>query len=330
MSFPVTIRSIDQEDAAALTEWDRCVVSSPQGSGFFLSGWAVGLRHHLGRNCRMIGIFQQDRLVGGLVLSEFGRWGVRGARRPFATPFCHPFFHESLPDDAVRTAGQALHQYLLRSYHLFTLTSSYFNTAEHAMVDGAQGVTDKWTMLLDLRDLPSLWDRFQSELRNRIRKARKLGMVVQPAKDTSEFYRHYVELFADQGRRVSFSAGQFADFCQSLSRRDLGQVYEARDRSGDLHVAALITWDARRAYYTLSATQKALRHSGANALLLWEIFERLACRIQTFDMVGLNLPTITRFKRRFRGEEIRYPEYAYFAHSWVKLGWQAYKMIGSK
>ena len=132
-------------------------------------------------------------------------------------------------------------------------------------------------------------------------------------------------MFSGIGKTVPFSERQMTAFCRRLLNARLGWLFEARDAAGRLHVAAFITLDPCRAYYTLSASDPQLRASGANCLLLWEIFERLGQEgVETFDMLGLNLPSITRFKRRCRGTEFPYYETTWFSSWWRRYARACY------
>lgn len=327
MSGRLQIRAIDLNDGPSMETWDHCVQQSSQGFCFAQGGWLLAQRIHLNQKIQALGVFEGERLIGGLPLVEFGRWGIRGARRPWATPYNHPFFLNSLSDTTIQDARATLQHFLPARYHFVSIASSYL-TSERPLQSAPYHIRTKATILLDTSNLKDLWDRFQSELRNRIRKARKLGITVCEAGALDEFYDLYLNLFSAQGRRVPFTRDQFDGFCRAVKAGGLGNIFEARDPRGRLHVAALITWDAHTGYYTLSASHPELRKSGANGLLLWEVFERLSGQVNRFDMIGANLPSITRFKNRFRGETVTYFESSYFSKSWLRPGLQLLHRLG--
>lgn len=322
MDNTLQVRVVDLLDGESRGAWDQCVLQSPQGTCFDRAAWLNAQRLYLKQKIRAVGIYDQDALVGGMTLLEVQHWGIRGARRPWATPFNHLFLMDTLSPQRTRECVSVLMNKILTRYHLVSVTTSYLDPSTGLYESSAHQTRTKATILLDISDSTTLWKRFQSELRNRIRKARKIGIVIREAESLEEFYTLYINLFAAKGRRVPYSKDQFCAFCQAIETSGEGRVFEARDAQGRLHVAALITWDTHAGYYTLSASHPELRKSGANSLLLWEICQRLSSRIRRFDLVGANLPTITRFKSRFRGETVTYREYSFYGDTWLRPGLQ--------
>jgi hypothetical protein len=329
-------REIDLKAPEAARAWDAFVDQSPQRMCFYRTAWIGGLNRHLGQNNVVIGAYKGEELIGGIALSQYGKLGVRGVRRPFATPYCNSIFHRSLDKEEVRGTTRELLRFLRSRYHIVSITHSFLpvrqtglscaadDSAEHAGT-----IRKKWTLVLKLNDLEEVWKRFDSELRNRIRKAQKEGITVAQARATDDFYRLYEAMFRAQGKRVPFGQEQLWELCEELRSEEVGRVYEARDAEGRLHAAALITFDARMGFYTLSAAAPELRRSGANSLLLWGIFRDLSSPIRSFDMVGANLRSITRFKERFGGELVEYPEHTYYSSVLVRLAERSYDKLRS-
>jgi lipid II:glycine glycyltransferase (peptidoglycan interpeptide bridge formation enzyme) len=322
-------REIDLNAPESARAWDAFVDQSPQRMCFYKTAWIGGLNRHLGQNNVVIGAYEGKELIGGIALSQYGKFGVRGVRRPFATPYCNPIFHRSLDKDEVRGVTRELLRFLRSQYQIVSVTHSFQSCAVDDCAECAHVVRKKWTLVLKLNDLEEVWKHFHGELRNRIRKAQKERISVAQARATDDFYRLYDAMFKAQGRRVSFGREQFQRLCEQLRLEDVGRVYEARDAEGRLHAAALITLDARMAFYTLSGADPELRRSGANSLLLWEIFRDLSSPIRSFDMVGANLRTITRFKKQFGGALVEYPEHTYYASALMRLAEQSYDKLRS-
>jgi hypothetical protein len=311
--------AVDLNDPQAAKAWDTFVDHSSQGMCFYRTGWVGGLNNYLGHKNLVLGIYDEGELVGGIALSRFGKFGLHGVRRPFATPYCNPIFARSVKNDRLRRISSALLRFLASSYDIVAITYSFLAPPCGDLPGRVQSTRAKSTLLLKLNDLSALWKGFQGEVRNRIRKAEKQGVSVRQTNASRDFYLLYCSVVKAQGKEAPFTEEQFCGFCNSVQSAGLGRVYEARDADGRLHTAALVTFDARTAFYTLSATDPELRVSGANSLLLWEIFRDLSSPIRSFDMVGTNVRSLTRFKKHFGGTAIEYPEHIYYSSWLVRL-----------
>lgn len=325
----VTVERIELDEAKQLAQWDSWVQAHPDGTCFFRSAWIEGIAHDLRQPVELLLVFEGEKLMGGTAVAPFGRLGFWGVRRPFATPYNYPILAAGISVDVRRRLLDALRRHLRMHYGMVQWTHSPFSPEPgRDEILACDHCRPKLTSLLDITDRPVLWRGFQSELRNRIRRASNHGVLVTEARDALNFAKLYTTMFSSIGKTVPFSHFQMAAFCNRLHEANQAKLFEARDAIGRLHVAALITLDPQRAYYTFSASDPGLRASGANSLLLWEIFERLGREgVASFDVVGLNLPSITRFKRRFRGIELPYNETTWFATRWQRWAWAWYGKV---
>lgn len=305
------IRELDINNQDEIDQWNALVENSDTGTAFHHASWLLGLRRYLEQNILLYGIYDEGDLVGGIAVSEYRKYGLRGVRRPFGTPHNHPIFLSSLEKKRAQNELNSLFQFLVKRYHYVAITSFYQADPLVSLMMNPVRMLKKSTILLEIDNSDQLWMKLNTRLRNEIRKVMKSGILIQKAESYEEFYVQYVETFRRQGRHVPFSSQQFSDFCRHLVTSRIADVYEARDDHGRLHASAMIMYDAKRAYYSFAASHPELRKSRANVLLLWEVIKTIAPQYPVFDMVGANLPAITRFKLRFGGEIVDYTEYLY-------------------
>ncbi|MEQ8819154.1 MAG: GNAT family N-acetyltransferase [Sumerlaeia bacterium] len=297
------VQEWDLSEGARAIAWDEALGAIPGGDNPFLqSAWLGGLRGCLGQELRAFALRGRDDegIRAAIAGTRFGRWGIHGLRRPFATPLCCPV--AASPEDRDRLF-KALQEHYLFLEMAFPPGEA---VPETWAADGAR-LGQKATHLLDLGNAEELWNGFKGELRTNIRKALKLGIMVEPdGEDWPGFFRLYRGLFEERlGARLPFGEQRFAELCRAVVAGGAGRLYEARDRQGRLHVSALILIEPRRGHaaYALSASDPELRKSGANSCLLWRVFQDCERPGAVFDFVGANLPNMARYKRNFRGRE---------------------------
>jgi lipid II:glycine glycyltransferase (peptidoglycan interpeptide bridge formation enzyme) len=207
---------------------------------------------------------------------------------------------------------RAISQFARRFSHV-TLTGSPYSNV-HVLSD-TWSSSERHTYLLSIGDLRGLWRSLASEVRNRIRKAERMGVTVRPFSGRPDFHTQFRGVFGQKGGSVPFTEGSFTRFVQQVEELGIGQVYEARAGSGELCAACLIVYDRRRAYYSLAASDEQLRKTGAASLLVWHVLQELSSKAGEFDFGGANVPEVARFKKKFRGRLVSYLEFDHF-RSW--------------
>ena len=279
--------------------WDALVELSSQGS-LFCQSWylnAVG-----GRN-RILGYFENGRLVAGIPLHYERRLGGRLCCMPKLTPAWGVII-EALAGKPVTIAAREME--ILSVFAERLSSEKIFIQAFHPSLTNWLPLrwsgfrqSSRFTYILnDLSDCDRVWNEMAEGCRRQIRKAERQGIRVQSC-DSETVFNAARKTFQRQKTKVPFSAADFDTLCRAAAGRDAGRCFAAQDSSGRVHAAALLLWDTKRAYYTAGGGDPVLRTSGATSLLIWHLIQFSASRSAIFDFEGSDNRPIGHFFRSF-------------------------------
>lgn len=282
------------------TAWESLVRSAPEATIYHSAAWLQAVSRAVGDTPLLLGLYDQDALVGGMPFQCRRRGPLRLLRRGFATPYSGLVLRDCL----ARTAAASAFGRAFRGFMEVRISASPFAAAPLPF-QGSR--CPRATYLFPPEPSARQWRRFAPEVRNRIRKAEKAGVVLTETLDVAAFFRLYAALYEGKGRRVPFSASSFQQFLHEICAAGLGRLYLASTSAG-LCAAALILHDARRGYYSLAASDPQLRKTGAASLLIWQVLQDCAAQGRVFDFGGANIPAVAEFKRKFGGRLHVYEE----------------------
>jgi hypothetical protein len=166
--------------------------------------------------------------------------------------------------------------------------------------------TTRYTYVIEpLDDLDLVWDRFQSNIRREIRKARK-QVVVRTDFDVERFLDINSLTFERQGLGLPYSRALVRRLDAACAERSARRMFFAEDARGRIHAALYVVWNDNSAYYLMSGGDPDLRNSGAMSLLVWEALQFAATVTERFDFEGSVIEPIERFFRAFGGTQKPY------------------------
>ncbi len=158
-----------------------------------------------------------------------------------------------------------------------------------------------------LDDVPSVWTNLKGTVRNKIRKAQKVGVTVEIRDDFDTFY----QLFRQTVDRIGFNTGVSEQVLRQLhteiQQQNGGKIFFAVDTSGAIHAALYVLWDKTKALYWISTTNEKAGNSGATSLLLWEVLQELSRRgIRRFEATGSMVENLESFITSFGAKQETY------------------------
>jgi hypothetical protein len=169
--------------------------------------------------------------------------------------------------------------------------------------------TTRYSYTLSLAPPESLiFNNIAKDYRRKIRAAES-QLEVKMDGSVVELYRLVGLSFARQGLKVPISEGFVERVVGALSAHSACQLFFATDpRTGALHSAALMAWDAGSAYYLLSGDDPALRGSGSALLLKWAAIRHAknVAGVPVFDFEGSMIRAIETGRRAFGAEQRAY------------------------
>lgn len=251
-------------------DWDAFVGSHPEGTFFHQYGWLQLVREVYGGEPFYLAAYDGEGLVGVLPLMR--RWVIGPGRRLVSVPFADEGgLLVTSPDAeaALLEAAASLGRDEKVSY--VELRQMRQLTAQGPVCD-----TSRVVMRMPIPDggADALWDGFSKNMRKKIRRAGRDGLVASEggAEDIPEFYRVYCRNMRDLG-----SPMHRRGFFEAIGPRFPGQTRVAVVRSkGETAGAAFAVVFGRTMTVLCAHSLRAYHSSMPNNLVYWQLFQMCA------------------------------------------------------
>lgn len=162
--------------------------------------------------------------------------------------------------------------------------------------------TTRYTYVLEKLDVEKIYSEMKDQVRNKIRKAKKSGIVVKQENDLTKFTLLLKKTFQRQQIPFDLDLLMLTHLHEEISRRKCGTIYIAEDMQGRAHAAIYMIWDEITAYCWLSGSDTQLRKSGAMQLIIWQSIIDASKIVQNYNFEGSMLPQIEPVFRAFGGK----------------------------
>ncbi len=188
--------------------------------------------------------------------------------------------------------------------------------------------TTRYTYVIeDLTDLAAVWDGMKSNIRNKIRKAKKAGVKVVDTDDIETFLDLTEMTFVRQGMSMPFSRYFVRRLNSACVNKKARKIFITFGPDGRPQTGLFCVYDAHTMYNLLQGGDPALRGSGANAFAMWESIKFASKVTKTYDFEGSMIEPIEEFFRSFGGAQKPYFEISKTNSRSLKLRRQATELM---
>lgn len=175
--------------------------------------------------------------------------------------------------------------------------------------------TARPTLLVDLSPgEEQVWASFQGRARNMSRKAEKAGVSARGVTPTLAWIDEYYEMLRATFERQGQAVPHPLSFYRALiGIAEAGEArFVAAEYEGRMIAAGIFLVDGPRMLY-LSGTANAegMKLAGTTLLQWQAIREAIADGVTEYDMGGLGVPSIDKFKRSFGGRDLVHHRWVY-------------------
>ena len=298
----MTVRPIN-DDAL----WDSFVSSSPQGTVFSTSAWIRAAAAIQGGEPRFLGVFEDDRLAGGVTFIELSRGPFKKMTTPVLTPYGGVVYR---PVSGKRSTGEESFTTTCAEQLIGNLGGWYsYSCLVHApgLIDirpftwaGWRGSV-RYTYVVDLTDTGRVWDLMERRVRTVLRKAEStLGLG--GAVDMEQFGGLYDRIYRDRGKKPPIPRNIVTAFVDTMMKTGLAEMRSVRDETGEIISVIVLVSGSGTVYAWISGSVPDKNSTGAFSLLFWDAIRRYSETSTRLDMVGANIPSVAFFKKGFGGE----------------------------
>lgn len=284
-----------------LARWDELSASYDSRQLFHRKVWLDYLAASRGVEPRFWTIRDRGRTVGyfcGAVVRK-GPFRILGSPlKGWTTNFMGPLVNGDFDQEAFLRGLDALAR--REGFAMVEIENPILAPAS-MQAFGYEGVAQP-TYIVELTpgDPDKMWKRIDLKSRQKVKKARKLGLVVDEFDDirlTDEFYGQFVEVLARKNLFPPYGADTPRLLFQLLKPRNMLLALQIRDAAGASVAIGLFPHDETTVYYWGGASRIAAWKSSPNDLLQWAAMEKAAAKgLRTYNMCGYGY-----FKSKFGG-----------------------------
>ena len=314
--------------------WDELVKSSPHGTIFHNSSWLTIHSELLNKKLKIYGCFENEELVGGCSLYIYkSRFFKMASSTIEMTPYGGLVLAQS-PSTKVREQEQTYSNIIKSLCNLFdneyvdhiqiTNSPDFVDVRPFIWNGWNAGISYAYYLNLDT----DIEKNISKNVRRSIRKAIKNNTMIKRLNEPSIFYNLFSMTFERQNLKPPVTENFFKKIINLLDAKQLGEMWIAETRSGEVASAEIIVWDNKRAYRWTAASHTAFKDTGATSLLLYEIFLDLKNRgFKEINLMAANTPHLTKFISSFNPELVPYYEIEKSSTKY-KIATNVYKVVG--
>lgn len=284
-----------------LAHWDDLIASYESRQLFHQKIWLDYLAASRGVEPRFWAVRDGARTVGyfcGAVVKK-GPFKILGSPlKGWTTNFMGPLVNSGFDQKAFLRGVDALAK---RERFAMAELENPILAPSAMKAFGYEGVGQP-TYIVELtpEDPGKMWGRIDVKSRQKVKKARKLGLVVEEMDDcsiTDEFYDQFVEVLARKNLFPPYGRETPRLLFEFLKPRNMLLALQIRDANGASVAIGLFPHDDTTMYYWGGASRIAAWKSSPNDLLQWAAMEKAAEKgLRVYNMCGYGY-----FKSKFGG-----------------------------
>jgi len=311
---------MDKYDVTELTpgdlaQWDALVDHSVHGTIFHKTGWLDACARSLGKQVKIFGCFQNGSLVGGCSLFlEKTMGGVLSVAQSTCTMTTYGGVVLSSPPTASVQKQESFSRNIIESliqclnkehfYLISIVNSPEFLDIRPFTMNGWKSYV-LYTYYFDLRG--EIESRFDSEVKRKIRKAEKNGIIIETSSDISNYYNLLCETYARKNSEPPAPKRLIFDLYSFIRKQNCGEIVVAKTPEDEIACACIDIWDNRMAYNWSAVSDPKFLNTGAVSLLNLDSFKRVKnLGFPKVNMAMGNIPQLSKFAASFNPTLVPY------------------------
>ncbi|MBT6048543.1 MAG: GNAT family N-acetyltransferase [Candidatus Scalindua sp.] len=304
-----TTRYITNEE---YKEWDELVLQSPNYSIFDTTLWLGTLTSILKCDIKILGVFKENNLVGGIALNIIKRFGIKIAKTPPMSAFnsCHYVLKETQHKDKLGNKIQnilaVIADRLQNDFHYAIVTNhpDFKNVNAFKWKGWRQNILYSYSVQLNNVDLSLI----SASKRRQVKKAQKKLIAVEEIRDIVPVYDIIEQTYIRQNLKCPLTLDEMTDIYKKIKNNIV--ILAAKEPANGKCIAvdiAIIDCKRKYAYSLINAYDFESADSGANSLVLWEGIEFFKNKgLEIFDLGEAGELSKSSFKGQFYTELVPY------------------------
>ncbi|MBD3233131.1 MAG: GNAT family N-acetyltransferase [candidate division Zixibacteria bacterium] len=294
------------------SDWDEFVLITRRENVFSLSGWVKPLSGLNNSEVCIIGISEGGSIIAGLAGVISGTYGIRIFEPPLLSPY-----NGIIIDPSVTESKDQIEAYKLLLDNIKPLCDrliiQFYPGISPVETKPAYGLksTERFTSFVDLSANGSLRSGFKADIKNKINKAERSGISVVEDFNPAELHRLLELVYNKAGLKSRWNEDPFYSALKAIQQEGWLQIwFSVKDDRYVAGTAIVIRDDT--AYSWLSATDPEYYKLGAGPKLISDTLQQLSNQaVKHFDFMGVNIPSVGRYKEAFGGERVTFASQDY-------------------
>jgi len=308
MAAPFEIQDVAQSGYA---EWREVVGLAPEGSPYQLPEYLAALAEVTQTNYRLIGVYRDRELIGGIGLYlKQTYWGVDASPRvllyyngPFVKPSKSACPHRQ---EAFRREVHTVLQSHLRElgYRRIRFKVRQPECDYRVFLQAGWRPRLVYSYVVDLHDLDAAWDNMDNNLRRLVRRCEKQGYTYTEEGSCDAFLDMHQHLEFQKQVPTYLPRPAFTRFIETLRACGIASLFQVNAPDGTPAASQLVIHGQHPIAHMLSAgaAPHALS-SGCSALLRWRAFQTLVQRnCRGLDLTDAQVSSVAHFKSQLGGQ----------------------------
>ena len=305
------VRELGSTESGA---WDALIANSAQGTIFHTSDWLVGNALLLDQPLILLGCYDSEELIGGcpLYLSRAYRLLRVASSKAVSTPYGGVVISD-IGDTKQRTKEMRTHRIITAILeHISRQGLDYVDMVNAPGLEDIRAFTQQgwnpavyYTYVLPTHD--DLLKTASKDVRQNIRKARRLGITSDRRFDPDIFWDLLARTFAKQGKEPPITERHLRGIFDLIKAKGIGEMRVASMPSGEIAAAEVTLWDAKMAHSLFAAASPEHLSTGAASFLCYENVNSLKERShRMLNLMAGNIPHLSAFISGFNPGLIPY------------------------
>lgn len=312
MNQKLVTRAITEDEYSI---WDNFVQESPQGTVFHNTQWILASASAKKSNFELIGVFDDDKLIGGCPLFYLKKCGflkiiISAEQLSGTTGIMLP----KRENTKVRTNLTREHEILdlIRKYiekkqwlYSFIINNSKLEDVRPFTWNYWQTAVSYTYML----SLPFDINNTSRKLRATIRKAKEVeGIIIDKSFDADLIFDLSAETYNKQGIDYSGNKDYLITLVNMIQENEFGEMLIARLPNGEPISATIGIWDKDTVHRWVAYTKPQFLATGVDSLLLYKLIELAGYDgMKYVNLMAAGFPFLTNFVSSFNPELV--PQY---------------------
>lgn len=293
-------------------KWDELVLQSPNYNIFDTTLWLNTLSSVLKCDIKILGVFKDENLIGGVAFNVIKSFGFKIAKVPPMSFFnsCHYIQRETQHKDRLGRYIQevviAIAEKLQSDFHYIFLANhpEFKDIRGFLWKDWRQNILYSYRVPLNNIDLSLI----SASKRRQVKKAQKKLIVIEEMKDVAHVYDVIKHTYLREGIKCPLTLYEISGICERMG--DNIMIRAAREQgNGDYKAVIVYVVDYRRncVYNLINGYEPEFPDSGANTLLIWEGIKFFKDKgFEYFDLGEAGRSSKANFKGEFYTDIVPY------------------------